>query len=72
MGRLGSSGSSRVKVAWRSRECPYQRGAFCSQAILPSATVLALTFDAEPSTYEFYCRIPGHTAADMKGTLTVR
>jgi len=31
-----------------------------------------LAFSAAPGTYEFYCRIPGHKAAGMKGTLTVR
>jgi plastocyanin len=31
-----------------------------------------ITFDAPPGTYEFYCRVPGHTFAGMKGTLTVR
>lgn len=30
-----------------------------------------VTFDAEPGTYRFYCRIPGHEAR-MAGTLTVR
>lgn len=29
-------------------------------------------FTAPPGTYEYYCRIPGHTLAGMKGTLTVR
>ncbi|HLW18510.1 MAG TPA: cupredoxin domain-containing protein [Actinomycetota bacterium] len=30
-----------------------------------------VTFDAPPGTYEFYCRVPGHRAAGMKGTLIV-
>lgn len=30
-----------------------------------------VTFDAEPGTYHFYCRIPGHETR-MLGTLTVR
>jgi len=30
-----------------------------------------ITFNAPPGTYEFYCRVPGHKAAGMKGTLTV-
>jgi uncharacterized cupredoxin-like copper-binding protein len=27
--------------------------------------------DLKPGTYEFYCSVPGHEAAGMKGTLTV-
>lgn len=30
-----------------------------------------ITFTARPGTYTFYCRIPGHTLAGMKGTLVV-
>lgn len=30
-----------------------------------------VTFKAAPGHYEFYCRVPGHKAAGMKGTLTV-
>ena len=30
-----------------------------------------VTFNAAPGTYEFYCRVPGHKAAGMKGTLIV-
>jgi len=30
-----------------------------------------VTFNAPPGRYEFYCRVPGHRSAGMKGTLTV-
>lgn len=31
-----------------------------------------VTFAAPPGTYTYYCAVPGHTAAGMLGTLTVR
>jgi uncharacterized cupredoxin-like copper-binding protein len=30
-----------------------------------------LTVKLKPGTYTFYCPVPGHEAAGMKGTLTV-
>ncbi len=33
--------------------------------------VSTVTADLQPGTYEFYCSVPGHEAAGMKGTLTV-
>ena len=37
----------------------------------PVGGVRSASFEAEPATYEFYCRIPGHAAFGMRGTLTV-
>jgi plastocyanin len=31
-----------------------------------------LKIDLKPGTYEFYCTVPGHEQAGMKGTLTVK
>jgi uncharacterized cupredoxin-like copper-binding protein len=31
----------------------------------------SVTADLKPGTYEFYCSVPGHEQAGMKGTLTV-
>ena len=30
-----------------------------------------VTADLKPGKYEFYCSVPGHEQAGMKGTLTV-
>ena len=31
-----------------------------------------VSFTAPPGTYRFYCRVPAHAAAGMRGTLTIR
>jgi plastocyanin len=31
-----------------------------------------VTFNAPPGTYTFYCAVPGHDLAGMRGTLVVR
>ncbi|HEY4729260.1 MAG TPA: cupredoxin domain-containing protein, partial [Actinomycetes bacterium] len=38
----------------------------------PVGRLRSATFEARPGTYSFYCRIPGHAALGMRGTLTVR
>jgi uncharacterized cupredoxin-like copper-binding protein len=38
----------------------------------PVGRLRSATFEARPGTYNFYCRIPGHAAFGMRGTLTVR
>jgi plastocyanin len=37
----------------------------------PVGQVRTATFEAEPGTYSYYCRIPGHATLGMRGTLTV-
>jgi len=37
----------------------------------PVGATRVVTFNAPPGRYEFYCRIPGHKSAGMKGTLVV-
>jgi uncharacterized cupredoxin-like copper-binding protein len=38
----------------------------------PVGRLRTAAFEARPGTYSFYCRIPGHAALGMRGTLTVR
>ena len=40
--------------------------------IVGSGGVSSFTANLKPGTYEFYCQVPGHEAAGMKGTLTVK
>ena len=39
---------------------------------VPIGATRRAAFQAPPGTYEYYCAIPGHKQAGMKGTLTVR
>jgi plastocyanin len=39
---------------------------------VPVRATRRVAFEAPPGTYEFYCAIPGHKQAGMKGTLTVQ
>jgi len=40
--------------------------------IVGSGGTSTFTASLKPGTYEFYCQVPGHEAAGMKGTLTVK
>ena len=39
--------------------------------MVASGGVSTVTVDLKPGTYTFYCSVPGHEEAGMKGTLTV-
>ena len=38
----------------------------------PVGRLRSVTFEAQPGTYSYYCRIPGHATLGMRGTITVR
>jgi plastocyanin len=40
--------------------------------IIPHGAVSTFTATLKPGKYTFYCEVPGHEAAGMKGTLTVK
>lgn len=40
-------------------------------AMLSSGDVTTVTINASPGTYQYYCSVPGHRIAGMRGTLTV-
>ena len=40
--------------------------------IVGSGATSTVTADLKPGAYTFYCSVPGHEAAGMKGTLTVK
>jgi plastocyanin len=37
----------------------------------PVGRLRSVAFEAEPGTYSYYCRIPGHATLGMRGTITV-
>ena len=41
-------------------------------SVVQSGGVSKITADLKPDSYTFYCSVPGHEQAGMKGTLTVR
>jgi plastocyanin len=66
--------SGQVTVAVRNRDLFWHTFTIDALGVdvrAPVGRLRAATFEAQPGTYSFYCRIPGHTALGMRGTLTV-
>jgi plastocyanin len=69
------AGAGEVTVALRNRDLFWHTLTIDALGVdlrAPVGRLRSATFRAEPGTYRFYCRIPGHTALGMRGTLTVR
>jgi plastocyanin len=67
-------GAGEVTVALRNRDLFWHTLTIDALGVdlrTPVGRVRSATFQARPGTYSFYCRIPGHTALGMRGTLTV-
>jgi plastocyanin len=71
---LQASGG-KVTVALRNRDLFWHTFTIDALRVdirAPVGRLRAATFEARPGTYSYYCRIPGHAALGMRGTLTVR
>lgn len=68
------AGAGEVTVALRNRDLFWHTLTIDALRVdlrTPVGRLRWATFQARPGTYSFYCRIPGHTALGMRGTLTV-
>jgi plastocyanin len=71
---LGATGGE-VTVAVRNRDLfwhTFTINALGVDVRAPVGRLRTATFEAQPGTYSYYCRIPGHQTLGMRGTLTVR
>jgi plastocyanin len=70
-----ASGGGKVTVAVRNRDLFWHTFTIDELGVdikAPVGRLRSATFEAQPGTYAFYCRIPGHASLGMRGTLTVR
>jgi plastocyanin len=68
------AGGGRVTVAVRNRDLFWHTFTIDALGVdirAPVGGVRSASFEAEPGTYDFYCRIPGHATLGMRGRLTV-
>ena len=70
-GRVGETVALRLENGDTQTQS-FDIDAFNVHVPMPTGSpALALFTPTAPGTYTFYCRIPGHTEAEMVGTLTV-
>jgi plastocyanin len=68
------AGGGRVTVAVRNRDLFWHTFTIDALGVdirAPVGGLRSASFEAEPGTYDFYCRIPGHATLGMRGRLTV-
>jgi plastocyanin len=66
--------SGKVTLAVRNRDLfwhTFTIDALKVDVRAPVGRLRAVTFEAKPGTYTYYCRIPGHATLGMRGTLRV-
>lgn len=71
---MGATGGE-VTVAVRNRDLFWHTFTIDALGVdvrAPVGRLRTATFEAQPGTYSYYCRIPGHETLGMRGTLTVR
>ena len=69
-----SAGNGRVTVGVRNSDLFWHTFTIDAAGVdvaVPVGAVRQAAFDAAPGSYTFYCKIPGHAQAGMRGTLTV-
>jgi plastocyanin len=69
------AGKGKVAIAIRNSDLFWHTFTIDAAGVdvaVPVGAVRQVTFDAAPGSYTFYCKIPGHARAGMRGTLTVR
>jgi plastocyanin len=69
------AGGGKVTVAVRNRDLFWHTFTIDRLGVdvrAPVGGLRSATFEAEPGTYSYYCRIPGHETLGMRGTITVR
>ena len=69
-----AAGKGRVTVAVRNSDLFWHTFTIDAAGVdvaIPVGAVRQAAFDAAPGSYTFYCKIPGHAQAGMRGTLSV-